>query len=117
MQNVDAMLTFYRGLGLQINEGTTACSVYIGNQMISFHRPERWHDPSFTLRARAATPPCGDLCLVWDGTPEALKAMLDKAGAKINEGPVLRQGGRQKAATSVYLRDPDGNLLEFMIYP
>lgn len=117
MQNVEAMLTFYRGLGLQINEGTTACSVYIGNQMINFHRPERWHDPSFTLRAPAARPPCGDLCFVWDGTPEALKAMLDKAGAKINEGPVPRQGGRQKAATSVYVRDPDGNLLEFMMYP
>jgi catechol 2,3-dioxygenase-like lactoylglutathione lyase family enzyme len=117
MQNVDAMLTFYRGLGLQINEGTTACSVYIGNQMINFHRPARWQDPSFTLRASAATPPCGDLCFVWDGTAEALKAMLDKAGAKIIEGPVARQGGRQKVATSVYVRDPDGNLLEFMIYP
>ncbi len=35
----------------------------------------------------------------------------------IIEGPVSRQGGRQKAATSVYVRDPDGNLLEFMIYP
>jgi catechol 2,3-dioxygenase-like lactoylglutathione lyase family enzyme len=117
MQNVDAMLTFYRGLGLQINESTTTCSVYIGNQMINFHRPERWQDPKFTLRAPAAAPPCGDLCFVWDGTPEALQAMLDKAGAKIIEGPVARQGGRQKAATSVYVRDPDGNLLEFMIYP
>ena len=42
--------------------------------------------------------------------------MLDRAGAKIIEGPVARQGGRQKAASSVYVRDPDGNLLEFMIY-
>ena len=116
MQNVEAMLAFYRGLGLQISEGTTACSVYIGNQMINFHRPERWRDPSFTLRAPAATPPCGDLCFVWDGSAEALKAVLDKAETKIIEGPVPRQGGRQKAATSVYVRDPDGNLLEFMIY-
>jgi len=42
--------------------------------------------------------------------------MLAKAGAKIEEGPVGRQGGRRKAGSSVYLRDPDGNLLEFMIY-
>jgi catechol 2,3-dioxygenase-like lactoylglutathione lyase family enzyme len=42
--------------------------------------------------------------------------MLDHAGAKIEEGPVARQGGRKKAATSMYVRDPDGNLLEFMIY-
>jgi catechol 2,3-dioxygenase-like lactoylglutathione lyase family enzyme len=29
---------------------------------------------------------------------------------------VARQGGRRKGASSVYVRDPDGNLLEFMIY-
>jgi catechol 2,3-dioxygenase-like lactoylglutathione lyase family enzyme len=117
MQNVDAMLAFYRGLDLQINEGKNACSVYVGNQMINFHRPAFWQDSSFTLRAPAAKPPCGDLCFVWDGTPEQLQAMLDKAGARVFEGPVPRQGGRQKASSSVYARDPDGNLLEFMIYP
>ena len=35
MQNTDAMLAFYRGLGLQVNEGAQACSVYIGDQMIN----------------------------------------------------------------------------------
>jgi catechol 2,3-dioxygenase-like lactoylglutathione lyase family enzyme len=30
---------------------------------------------------------------------------------------VARQGARGVEATSVYVRDPDGNLLEFMIYP
>jgi catechol 2,3-dioxygenase-like lactoylglutathione lyase family enzyme len=117
MQNTAAMLAFYRGLGLRVNEGAQACSVYIGDQMINFHRPARWQDASFTLRAPAAKPPCGDLCFVWEGTPASLKAMLDKAGAQLVEGPVARQGGRQKAASSVYVRDPDGNLLEFMIYP
>jgi len=116
MQNTDAMLAFYRGLGLQVSENANACSVYIGDQMINFHRPAAWQRESFTLRAPAAKPPCGDLCFVWDGTPESLKAMLDRAGAKIIEGPVGRQGGRKKAASSVYVRDPDGNLLEFMIY-
>ena len=79
-------------------------------------RPQRWHDKSFTLRAPAARPPCGDLCFVWEGTPAALKAMLDQAGAKVIEGPGPRQGGRRKTGSSVYVRDPDGNLLEFMIY-
>jgi len=116
MQNTDAMLAFYRGLGFDVNEGAQACSIYIGQQMINFHRPALWQRNSFTLRAPAAKPPCGDLCLVWDGTPEALKAMLAKAGAKLEEGPVARQGGRRKAASSLYVRDPDGNLLEFMIY-
>ena len=116
MQNVDAMLAFYRSLGLQINEGPQACSVYVGDQMINFHRPTRWQDAAFTLRAPAAKPPCGDLCFVWEGTPESLKAMLDRAKATIEVGPVERQGGRRRGASSVYTRDPDGNLLEFMIY-
>jgi catechol 2,3-dioxygenase-like lactoylglutathione lyase family enzyme len=117
MQNTEAMLAFYRSLGFDVNEGPQACSVYIGEQMINFHRPVLWQRESFTLRAPAAKPPCGDLCFVWDGSAEELKAKLDRAGAKIIEGPVARQGGRRKAASSVYVRDPDGNLLEFMIYP
>jgi len=64
--------------------------------MINFHRPAHWQTAAFTPRAPAAKPPCGE--------------------AKIMEGPVGRQGGRKKAASSVYVRDPDGNLLEFMIY-
>jgi len=116
MQNTEAMLAFYRGLGLQMNETANAVSVYVGDQMINFHRPTRWQDAAFTLRAPAAKPPCGDLCFVWDGTPASLKATLDRVGAKVIEGPVERQGGRRKTAASVYVRDPDGNLLEFMIY-
>jgi catechol 2,3-dioxygenase-like lactoylglutathione lyase family enzyme len=117
MQRTEEMLAFYRRLGLQVVENANACSVYVGNQMINFHRPSHWQDKTFTLRAPAAKPPCGDLCFVWDDTPEALKAMLDRAGAKVEEGPVPRQGGQRKTGSSVYIRDPDGNLLEFMIYP
>jgi catechol 2,3-dioxygenase-like lactoylglutathione lyase family enzyme len=116
MQNTEALIAFYRSLGLQVAENAQAVSVYIGSQMINFHRPATWQRETFTLRAPAAKPPCGDLCFVWEGTPEALKAMLDRANAKIIEGPVARQGGRRAAASSVYVRDPDGNLLEFMIY-
>ena len=43
-------------------------------------------------------------------------AMLGRTGVKVVEGPVERQGGRKRAGTSTYVRDPDGNLLEFMIY-
>jgi len=117
MQNTEAMLAFYRGLGFEVRESAAAYSVYIGNQMINFHRPTRWQDPAFTLRAPAARPPSGDFCFVWDGTAAALKAWLDGAKAAIVEGPVPRQGGRKAEASSVYIRDPDGNLLEFMIYP
>jgi catechol 2,3-dioxygenase-like lactoylglutathione lyase family enzyme len=116
MQKVDAMLAFYRALGLQINEGAQACSVYVGSQMINFHRPALWQNATFTLRAPAASPPCGDFCFVWDDTPAALAALLARTGAKVETGPVARQGGRRAAGSSVYVRDPDGNLLEFIIY-
>jgi catechol 2,3-dioxygenase-like lactoylglutathione lyase family enzyme len=116
MQNTEAMIGFYRSLGLQVAENAQAVSVYIGPNMINFHRPATWQRSTFTLRAPSAKPSCGDLCFVWDGTPPALKAMLDRVGAKIEEGPVARQGGRKAQGSSVYIRDPDGNLLEFIIY-
>jgi catechol 2,3-dioxygenase-like lactoylglutathione lyase family enzyme len=116
MQNTEAMIGFYRALGLQVAENAQAVSVYFGSNMVNFHRPATWQRATFTLRAPAAKPPCGDLCFVWEGTPTSLKAMLDRAGAKIEEGPVARQGGRKAPGSSVYVRDPDGNLLEFIIY-
>jgi hypothetical protein len=54
MRNTDAMLAFYRALGFDVAENAVACSVYIGDQMINFHRPVTWQRESFTLRAPAA---------------------------------------------------------------
>src|SRR5690349_20847208 len=62
MQNTGAMVAFYKKLGFDVRESATAVSVYAGRNMINFHRPERWQDATFTLRAPAAKPPCGDLC-------------------------------------------------------
>ena len=42
-------------------------------------------------------------------------AAVNAMHAKMNQ-LLARQGGRKKGASSVYIRDPDGNLLEFMIY-
>ena len=117
MRYTDAMVAFYRALGCEVAENPQVVSVYVGNQMINLHRPETWQRDGFTLRAPAATPPCGDLCFVWEGTAEELRDRLVRAGAEVEEGPVERSGGRQRTGTSVYTRDPDGNLLEFMIYP
>lgn len=116
MQHTEAMVAFYRSLGLQVAEHPHVVSVYAGNQMINLHRPETWQKKGFTLRAPAAIPPCGDLCFVWGGSPDSLGTLLDAAGAEVIEGPVAREGGRRADASSVYVRDPDGNLLEFMIY-
>ena len=56
-----------------------------------------------------------DLCFVWDGTPEAAIAHLRAHDVEVELGPVERVGGRG-AGVSVYFRDPDGSLLEFIAY-
>ena len=118
LQNVDAMIAFYRALGFEVEDNNPqVCVVRFGSNMINFHRPALWQRENFTLRAPKATPPCGDLCFVWDGTPAALKAALDRVPVKVEEGPVNRVGGRRTNGSSTYVRDPDGNLLEFIIYP
>ncbi len=115
MENTEAMIAFYRSLGLEVGETPHLVQVHLGDQMINFHRPELWRR-GFSLRAPAAAPPCGDLCLVWQGSEASLQMLLDHVGAEVIEGPVERDGGRRESATSVYVRDPDGNLLEFMSY-
>ncbi len=116
MEHTDEMLEFYRGLGFTVVERDAVVSVYAGAQMINFHRPRVWRQERFTLRAPAAVPPCGDLCFVWGGTDAELHAQLEALQVAIEEGPVGREGGRRSAATSVYVRDPDGNLIELMVY-
>ena len=119
MQNTNAMVSFYRALGFDVMEGARVCSAHMANQKINFHRPEMWQSGAFTLRASAATPPCGDFCFVWEGGQESLVERLRNVGTEVIESPVDRQGGLDGGSvtgTSFYIRDPDQNLLEFIIY-
>ena len=90
LQNTEAMMTFYRALGLQVNEGPQICMVHLGDQKINFHQPALWQQESFDMRAPAARPPCGDFCFVWEGSPESLTALLDRVGAEVIAGPAPR---------------------------
>ena len=119
MQNTEEMIAFYRALGLHVMETAGRVSVHFGDQKINFHRPASWQNAApKSLRAPAARPPCGDFCFVWSGSEESLTTVLDRAGAEII-GSGLRDGGRALGTMrgmSRYVRDPDGNLLEFMVY-
>jgi len=76
------------------------------------------HGPGSTPAPRPldpVRPGNSDVCFVWDGTPEDAVAHLAAKGVAVDAGPVPRQGARG-AGTSVYFRDPDGSLLEFISY-
>jgi catechol 2,3-dioxygenase-like lactoylglutathione lyase family enzyme len=56
-----------------------------------------------------------DLCFQWPGPISEAAAHLEKCNVVIELGPVPR-GGAKGMGTSVYFRDPDGSLLEFISY-
>ena len=125
----EEMIAFYKRLGFEIvgeDEWRTGKRpvfwVQAGHSKLSIHGPALYADPAFTLRGPTAKPGCADICFEWDGSIEAAVAAIRKAGAEIVEGPVPRSGGRSGQAmhvmnaASVYTRDPDGNLLEFLTY-
>lgn len=121
IENVKEMLSFYGKLGFITDDSRPPVySVYFGHNRINFHGPELWQSKSFTLRGPAAQPGCGDFCFVWNGSEASLIEHLSRLSAKIIEGPVERTGGRghgNDTGTSLYIRDPDKNLLEFIVYP
>jgi catechol 2,3-dioxygenase-like lactoylglutathione lyase family enzyme len=122
----EEMLRFYRALGFSAPEpeewrasGVPFFSLAFGDQKINVHAPEMWRNPAFSLRGPSAQPGCGDFCFVWSGSLEELRATLAQAEAAIEAGPVELVGGRdlgRARGTSVYTRDPDRNLLEFILY-
>jgi len=124
--NPEEMLRFYHALGFTapspeewLSRGEPFFSVHFGDHKINFHAPVLWRNASFTLRGVSAKPGCGDFCFVWSGSLDALRDKLREAGAVIEEGPIERVGGRgagRAKGMSLYTRDPDRNLLEFIVY-
>ena len=66
-------------------------------------------------RPHAVTPGNSDLCFVWDGPIEEAVTHLERHAVAIEDGPATRHGAGGEG-TSVYFRDPDGSLLEFIAY-
>jgi len=83
-----------------------------GVQQLNVHGPGL--DPEPVARDRVR-PGNSDLCFVWEGPIDDAVAHLRASGVEIELGPVPRRGARGDGL-SVYFRDPDGSLLEFIAY-
>lgn len=57
-----------------------------------------------------------DLCFVWEGDISTAVVHLAQHNVAVERGPIERYGARGQGM-SVYFRDPDGSLLEFISYP
>lgn len=78
-----------------------------GNQKINLHIRGREFEP----KAHFPTPGSLDLCFIASMPLDEVIARLKEVGVPIAEGPVLRTGATSRIR-SVYVRDPDLNLIE-----
>ena len=107
--DVEATCSFYRRvLGMEVvtfAQGRKALG--FGRQKINLHL--RGHE--FEPKAERPTPGSGDLCFLTSTPLGEVVAHLTAEGVAIVDGPVRRTGATGPIL-SVYLRDPDGNLIE-----
>ena len=139
VEHADAMLAFYRRLGFRVvlhdhagvpvddeyawrSAGGDLWAVQFGESKIFMVAASRWPasewEPS-SLRAPRAAPGTMDVCWVWEGPLAEAKRFLAERDVTVLAGPVERVGGAdggRRAGTSLYFRDPDDNLLEFIVY-
>ena len=111
--DIEATCRFYsQVLGMEIvtfGEGRKALK--FGQQKINLHQAGREFEP----KASSPTVGSADLCLIVQRNLEAVVSHLYTKGVAIIEGPVKRTGSMGELE-SIYIRDPDQNLLELSIY-
>ena len=112
--DVERTLDFYsRVLGMQpVTFAGGRRALAFGRQKINLHQAGREFEP----KALKPGPGSQDLCFITEMPLDDVIAELKAQGVAIAEGPVARSGALGPM-TSVYFRDPDGNLIEVSNYP
>ena len=114
--DIAATVAFYRDvLGMtaqtfQAADGSTRTALTFGAQKINLHAADRPFDP----KAARPTPGSADLCLLTDDSLADWQVHFAQAGVAVIEGPVRRTGATGPIR-SLYIRDPDGNLIEVAV--
>jgi catechol 2,3-dioxygenase-like lactoylglutathione lyase family enzyme len=113
VRSIEATCEFYeRVLGMQsVTFGNGRKALQFGRQKINLHQAGREFEP----KAARPTPGSGDLCFITSIPLEQVIAHLHACNVAIIEGPVSKIGA-MGPILSVYVRDPDGNLIEISNY-
>lgn len=113
VRDIDASIAFYQKvLGMQpVTFAGGRHALAFGAQKINLHLAGHEFEP----KAARPLPGSADLCFITSMPLAQVRAHIESCGAAILEGPVRRTGALG-SITSLYLRDPDGNLIEVSNY-